>query len=120
MRHGPSTPLNLLLLGFTLHVAGCDEEPSFDDQPGIEVCEMIVDECGDICVVGTEQNPFGCSIETNTDFFECGAAVTDRENLQEIEDRGSAIGAARGVLVGYEDSCEFALTGLPVFCYGCK
>lgn len=118
MRHGPSAPLALLLFGFTL--AGCDEEPVFDDQPGIEVCEMVVDECGEICVVGTEENPYGCSLDSTTDFSNCAVAVTDRENLQEIEDRGSAIGAARGVLVGYESSCEFALSGLPVFCYGCK
>ena len=117
--------LNSLLLVASLALLGCDDEPSYSAEPGIEVCEAIVDECGSFCKTDPsepEYVEFSCSFDSQPRFSQCADDVVEREGLQEITDgpAGSAISAARGVVVGYEGTCESALITFPVFCYGCK
>lgn len=117
-----------IAVSFTISVlaGGCDDGPSYSAEPGVEVCESVVSECGDIC----DPNPsepadaleFQCSYPTKFDFWECGEEVVARANLQELANDAntSAIFAAEGVIVGYNPTCEAALINFPVFCYDCE
>ncbi|MGH1343797.1 MAG: hypothetical protein ACRBN8_19730 [Nannocystales bacterium] len=112
-----------------LLLAACDESPEFSAQPGVEVCEMIVDECAYLCDIDpqdeTERVEFACSLSTVASFTECGSSIVQRENLQEKHDWPNGVGysthsAAKGVIVGYNYDCQAALGTFPVFCYGCR
>lgn len=117
--------VRVLLFVPTFVVAGCDDGAEYSAEPGIEVCEMIVEECGYLCNTDParpDAERFGCSTDTEPDFSGCGSDIIEREALREEVNplELSALTAARGVLVGYNQSCESALSSFPVFCYGCE
>jgi len=107
-----------------LSVVACDDEPEYSAEPGIDVCEMIVDECARLCDTdpsNPQAEEFSCSFDTSSDFASCGYGVERREGLQEETGPhfGTATWAARGIVVGYFTTCEGVLSPFPVFCYNC-
>ena len=106
-----------------LSVVACDDEPEYSAEPGIEVCEMIVDECARLCDTdpsNPQAEEFRCSFDTSSDFAQCGLDIAHRENLQEEAGYGTPTWVAEGIIVGYFSTCESALSPFPVFCYGCQ
>ena len=122
--------IRVLAASALILACACDDEPKFSAEPGIEVCEIIVDECAELC--DTEPDPadpsdhvdFSCSLTTDSDFVECGLGIVRDEGLQEVAAAkgalsGSAVVAAEGVVVGYNRDCS-VLSSFPVFCYDCR
>ena len=108
----------------TILLVACDE-PDYSADPGIEVCEAIVEECGFLCITDPdhpEHDKFGCSFDSEPDFFTCGSRLIQDAGLQEKYNplELTALTTARGVVVGYNESCESSLVDYPVFCYGCE
>lgn len=96
-------------------LAGCDDARvvEWSDEPGIEVCEAIVDGCGDLCADDRAQGNRTCSAEL---YDVCVDHVQDSEGLV---DRVPGLHArlTEPVVMQWEPDCTTALGFLPAWRY---
>lgn len=117
-----ATALSLLALASCDSDGTCEPEPDYSVHPGVWTCETIIEECGGLCEVVDDSEDY-CSYDTVKPFSDCAGDVIARENLQGVSDRipDLAREAAMRVIVSSPGpDCYTELSGLDVFCYGCK
>lgn len=122
-------PLGMATAALLLSIASCDSEaaceedvvPTYTSQPGVWVCEDIVEECGSLCEIDPTYSPIVCTDDTIVDFVECASGVIDRESLQGVEpDTQNEARVAAQHQIGSGFDCSYFLSSFPVFCFGCN